>query len=129
MTDSVAEARSREGWMGFGDAEAVACPLCTDGDMIGEVGSGHAEAHLTKGWIDNLTDTVSVAAVGGLTIQPTVNESPDWRRGSHVGWECVFEQCLHVIQYRVQFHKGAVYWEWRQMPARKEDEWSELPRT
>lgn len=114
-----------------GDFEnAVVCPAC-EGSVIGA--TSDSNSHLTKAWVGNLKELAVVLPEGRHT-GPHVIESHDHLRGSVVAWECVFEQCMHVVQYRVRFHKGDVYLEWRVVGKRPDSEKEEdfppcLPRS
>ena len=71
---------------------ALACPVCT-GSPIGQTASSCS--HPVKPWASK------------------VPCGPCGEGDASCGLFCVFELCDHVIEYRLRFHKGDVYLEWR----------------
>lgn len=70
----------------------LVCPICT-GSPIGRTGSSCS--HPLRPWVDK-------TPVG-----------PCGEGHASCGLFCVFECCEHVIEYRLRFHKGDVFVEWR----------------
>lgn len=108
--------RSEDDWNW--DVDALLCPVCERGEMVGEPAVSFA--HLTRGWIDNRTERVEVRPDGRSVMPSKAMDT----RGSEIGWECQFEQCEHVVEYRVRFHKGDVLFEWRRLEDRHDDHYN-----
>lgn len=112
-------------WCGLvmtSNQHAVLCPICKDGDVFGD--TGESNSHLIGGWIDSLGVMRAETMHGGFRTIPSPPRTGG-ERGSEVGYVCSFEQCEHIVEYRLRFHKGDTYVEWRES-IRKD--WPGMPR-
>lgn len=96
-----------------GELRAVTCPICTNGEVIADVGAGTRNSHFVAAWIDNMHARVDFHGGNAPKTTDYAADHCHGARGSTVGFVCSYEQCRHVVEFSFTFHKGDVLVHWR----------------